>query len=84
MWEFHIPGIDTWGYLAQKSVDTFQQGRNLSTISGQGGAHQGRGGTGHGGRGWGDPGGARQRGLVSQADINKVTTVENKHYPNKV
>jgi hypothetical protein len=67
----------------QKSVDTFQQGRNLSAISGQGGARQGRGRTGHDGRGRGDPR-ARQRGLVSQADINKITTIENKHYPNKV
>jgi hypothetical protein len=25
-----------------------------------------------------------ERGLISQADIDKVTTVENKHYPNEV
>jgi hypothetical protein len=40
-------------------------------------------GAGHGGRGRGDPD-ARQKGLVSQADINKVTNIENKHYPEKV
>ena len=38
---------------------------------------------GRGGRGRGDPG-AQQRGLISQADINKVTTVENKHCPDEV
>ena len=37
------------------------------------------GGAGRGGRGRGDPN-ARQRGLVSQADID----VENKHYPKEV
>jgi hypothetical protein len=40
----------------QKSAGTSQQGRNLSAISGRGGACQGRGGTGRGGPGRGDPG----------------------------
>jgi hypothetical protein len=44
---------------------------------------QGCSGAGHGGRDRGDPD-APQRGLVSQADINKVTNIENKHYPDKV
>jgi hypothetical protein len=58
-------------------------GRQLSAVTGRGGGGQGRGGAGRGDRGRGDPN-ARQRGLVSQADIDKVTTVENKHYPEEV
>ena len=57
-------------------------GRQLSALTGRGGG-RGCGGAGRGGRGRGDPN-ARQRGLVSQADIDKVTTVENKHYPEEV
>ena len=49
----------------------------------RGGARQGRGGAGRGGHGRGDPG-AQKRGHVSQDDIDKVTTVENKHYPDEV
>jgi hypothetical protein len=58
-------------------------GRQLSAVTGRGGGGRGRDGAGHGGRGRGDPN-ARQRGLASQADIDKVTTVENKHYPKEV
>ena len=66
---------------SQKS-DTVPPGRQLSAITGCGGGGRGRGGAGRGGCGRGDPD-ARQRGLVSQADIDRVTTVENKHYPEK-
>ena len=52
-------------------------------MGGRGGGGRGCGGAGRGGRGQGDPD-AQQRGLVSQADIDRVTTVENKHYPGKV
>jgi hypothetical protein len=67
----------------QKSSDTAPQGRNLSAMSGRGGTYQGRGGADRGGHGRGDPG-ARQRGLISQADIDRVTDIEKKHYPNKM
>jgi hypothetical protein len=67
----------------QKSEAAVLQGRHLSAIDGRGGGRHGRGGAGRGGRGRGDPK-ARQRGLVSQADIDKVTTVENKHCPKEV
>ena len=60
----------------QKSENAVSSGRQLSAITGRGGASRG-------GRGQGDPD-ARQRGLVSQADIDRVTTVENKHYPKEV
>jgi len=66
----------------QKSENAVSPGRQLSAITGRGGG-QGRGGASHGGRGQGDPD-AQQRGLVSQADIDRVTTVENKHYPKEV
>ena len=66
----------------QKSENGVSPGRQLSAITGHGGG-RGRGGAGRGGRGWGDPD-ARQRGLVSQADIDRVTTVENTHYPEEV
>ena len=42
-----------------------------------------QGGAGRGGRGRGDPD-ARRKGLVSQADMDKVTHIENKHYPPEV
>jgi len=68
---------------SQKSEDT-PPGRQLYAVTGgRGGGGRGRGGAGRGGRGRGDPD-ARQRGLVSQADIDRVTTVENKHYPEEV
>jgi hypothetical protein len=70
-------------HLLEPSPRTPHQGRNLSTISGRGGGRHGHGGAGRGGRGRGDPG-AQQRGLVSQAEIDKVATAENKHYPDKV
>ena len=67
----------------QKSENAVSPGQQLSAITGHGGG-RGRGGAGRGGvRGWGDPD-VRQRGLVSQADIDRVTTVENKHYPEEV
>ncbi len=66
----------------QKSETTVLQGQHLSAITGRGGG-QGRGRDGRGGCGRGDPE-ARQKGLVSQADIDKVNTVKNKHYPDKV
>ena len=49
----------------------------------RGDGRHGCGGAGRGGHGRGDPG-ARQRGIVSQTDIDKVTTVKNKHYPDAV
>jgi hypothetical protein len=59
-------------------------GRQLSAVTGgRGGGGRGRGGAGRGSRGRGDPD-ARQKGLVSQAEIDRVTTVENKHYPEEV
>jgi hypothetical protein len=68
---------------SQKS-DATPPGRQLSAVTGgRGGGGRGRGGAGRGGRGRGDPD-ARQKGLVPQADIIRVTTVENKHYPEEV
>jgi hypothetical protein len=72
----------------QKSEAIVHQGRQLSAVTGRGGGcgggrGGGRGGAGCGGRGRGDPN-ARQKGLVSQADIDKVTNIENKHYPEEV
>jgi hypothetical protein len=49
----------------------------------RGDGRHGCGGAGRGGHSRGDPG-AQQRGIVSQTDINKVTTVKNKHYPDEV
>jgi hypothetical protein len=66
----------------QKSEAVVHHGRQLSATTGHGGG-QGCGGAGRGGRGRGDPD-AQQKGLVSQADIDKVTTIENKHYPKEV
>ncbi len=66
----------------QNSEAVVHHVRQLSAITGHGGG-RGRGGAGRGGRGWGDPN-ARQKGLVSQADIDKVTNIENKHYPKEV
>ena len=63
--------------------ETPPPGWQLSAVTGRGGRGQGRGGASRGGRGRGDPE-ARQRGLVSQADIDKVTNIENKHYPEEV
>ena len=57
---------------SQKSDPGVSQGRQLSAVTG-----------GRGGRGRGDPD-ARQKGLVSQADMDKVTHIENKHYPPEV
>ena len=68
---------------SQKLSDTGSPGQQLSAITGRGGGGRGRGGAGRGGRGRGDPN-ARQKGLVSQADIDRVTTVENNHYPKEV
>jgi hypothetical protein len=67
---------------SQKSEAT-PPGRQLSAVTGgRGGGGRGRGGANRGGRGRGDPD-ARQKGLVSQAVV-RVTTVENKHYPEEV
>jgi len=68
---------------SQKSDPGVSQGRQLSAVTGGRGCGRGGGGTGRGGRGRGDPN-ARRKGLVSQADMDKVTTVENKHYPDEV
>jgi hypothetical protein len=65
---------------SQKSDSVASQGRQLSAVTGGRGGGRGGGGAGRGGRGRGDPD-ARRKGLVSQADIDRVTTVENKHYP---
>jgi hypothetical protein len=65
---------------SQKSDSGVSQGCQLSAVTGGRGGGRGGGGAGHGGRGRGDPN-ARRKGLVSQADIDKVTTVKNKHYP---
>jgi hypothetical protein len=66
----------------QKSEAAAPQGRQLSAVTGRGGG-RGRGGADHGGRGRGNPN-AQQKGLVSQADIDKVTNIKNKHYPEEV
>jgi hypothetical protein len=66
----------------QKSENAISPGRQLSAITGRGGG-RGCGRADRIGGGRGDPD-ARQRGLVSQADIKRVTTVENKHYPKEV
>ena len=68
---------------SQRSDPGVSQGRQLSAVIGGRGGGRGGGGTGHGGRGWGDPD-ARRKGLVSQAKIDNVTTIENKHYPEEV
>ena len=47
------------------------------------GGSRGGGEAGRAGRGRGDPD-ARCKGLVSQADIDKVTSVKKKHYPEEV
>ncbi len=64
---------------SQKTDSGVSQGRQLSAVTGGRGGGRGGGRAGRGGRGRGDPN-ARRKGLVSQADIDKVTTVENKHY----
>jgi hypothetical protein len=66
----------------QKSEAVVHHGRQLSTITGCGGG-RGGGGAGHSGPGRGSPN-TRQKGLVSQDDIDKITTIEDKHYPDKV
>jgi len=68
---------------SQKSESSVSPRRQISAVTGGRGGGRGGGGTGRGGRGRGDPD-ARLKGLVSQADIDKVTTVENKHYPEEV
>jgi len=68
---------------SQKSDPGVSQGRQLSAVTGGRGGGHGGGGTGRGGRGRGNPD-TRRKGLVSQAKIDKVTTVENKHYPEEV
>jgi hypothetical protein len=67
---------------SQKS-EAAPPGRQLSAVTGGRGGGRGGGGAGRGGRGRGDPD-ARRKGLVSQADIDKVTNIENKHYPEEV
>jgi len=68
---------------SQKSDPGVSQGPQLSAVTGGHGGGRGGSGTSRGGRGQGDPD-ARRKGLVSQAEIDKVTTVENKHYPEEV
>ena len=69
---------------SQRSDPGVSQGCQLSAVTGGRGGSRGGGGTGRGGRGRGDLD-ARRKGLVSQADIDKmVTTVENKHHPEEV
>jgi len=68
---------------SQKSDLGVSQGRQPSAVTGGCGGGQGGGGTGRGGCGRGDPD-VRRKGLVSQAEIDKVTTVENKHYLEEV
>jgi len=68
---------------SQKSESGVSPGRQISILTGGRGGGRGDGGAGRGGRSRGDPD-ARRKGLVSQADIDKVTTVENKHYPEEV
>ncbi len=63
---------------SQKSEAT-PPGRQLSAVTGRGGGCRGRGGAGRSGHSRGDPD-ARQKGLVPQADIDKVTTVKNKQF----
>mgnify|MGYP006185970011 FL=1 len=68
---------------SQKSDPGVSQGRQLSAVTGGRGGGRGGGGAGRGGRGRGDPN-ARRKGLVSQADMDKATHIENKHYPDEV
>jgi len=68
---------------SQKSDPGVSQGRQLSAVTGGHGGGRGGGGAGRGGCGRGDPD-ALCKGLVSQAKIDKVTTVKNKHYPEEV
>jgi hypothetical protein len=67
---------------SQKFDPGVSQGRQLSAVTGGRGGGRGGGGAGRGGRGRGDPN-ARRKGLVSQADIDKVTHIENRHYPDE-
>jgi len=66
---------------SQKSESSVSPGRQISAVTG--GRGGGRGAPRRGGCGRGDPN-ARRKGLVSQAEIDKVTTVENKHYLEEV
>jgi len=68
---------------SQKSESGVSQGHQISAVTGGHGGGPGGGGAGRGGCGRGDPN-ARRKGLVSQADIDKVTSVENKHYHEEV
>jgi hypothetical protein len=68
---------------SQKSESGGPPGCQISAVTGGRGGSRGGGKAGRGGRGWGDAD-ARRKGLVSQAKIDKVTTVENKHYPGEV
>ena len=68
---------------SQKPDPGVSQGHQLSAVTGGRGGGQGGGGTGRGGRGRGDPD-AQRKWLVSQAKIDKVTHIENKHYPDDV
>jgi len=68
---------------SQKSESGVSSGRQISAVTGGRGGSRGGGGAGRGGHGRGDPD-AQCKGLVSQAKIDKVTTVENKHYPEEV
>jgi hypothetical protein len=64
--------------------DIAPQGRTISALNqGRGGGGQGRGGTGRG-RGRGRGGMPRSFGLVPQEEIDKVTGIENKIYPDEI
>ena len=68
---------------SQKSESGVSPGRQISAATGGRGGGRGVCGAGRSSRGWGDPN-AQRKGLVSQAKIDKVTTAENKHYPEEV
>ena len=68
---------------SQKSDPGVSPGCQISAVTGGREGGRGGGGAGRGGRGRCDPD-ARRKGLVSQANIDKVTSVENKHYPEEV
>ncbi len=64
--------------------DIAPQGRTISALNqGRGGGGRGHGGTGRG-RGRGRGGMPRSFGLVPQEEINKVTGIENKIYPDEI
>ena len=65
---------------SQKSESGVSPGRQISAATGGRGGGRGVCGAGRSSRGWGDPN-AQRKGLVSQAKIDKVTTVEKQALP---